>query len=167
MDDLERPMNQREQMYCSALGRNQMRLWDIPKKVRRGTHCRTFYVRACRYTRDSGAGVHRFGEDFDFLHKELWYAENEEQYEHLSSAYVYMVDTGRMLYDLQNMPDKPPYWSLPRSRIALEELKHSTLPKKLGLSPKQFEQLSLDPQFQEEILKIAAEIARKHLAQDD
>ena len=167
MDDLEQPMNRQEKMYYTALLRNQMRLWDVPEKVRRGTHCRTFYVIAFRYARDSGAGIRRFLEDFNFLHKELWRAEDEEQYEHLSSAYEYMTGNGQWLYGLRDFPDKPPYWSLPRSRIALEELKHSTLPKKLGLSPKQFEQLSLDPEFQEEILKITAKIARKYLAQDD
>lgn len=167
MDDLEQPMNRQEEMYCSALGRNQMRLWDVPEKVRRGTACQSLYVVAFRYARDSGGGIRRFLEDFDFLHKELWNAEDEEQYEHLSSAYEYMTENGQWLYGLHDFPDKPPYWSLPMSRIALEELKHSTLPKKLGLSPKQFEQLSLNPEFLEEILKITAKIARKYLAQND
>lgn len=167
MNDLEQPMNQREQIYCSALLRNQMRLWDIPKKVRRGAHCRTFYVIACRYTRDSGAGISRFDEDFDFLHKELWYVENAEQYEYLSRAYDYMTDTGRMLYGLNCLPDKPPYWNNPRARIALKRLKHSTVPKKLGLSARQFERLSLNTEFQKEFLEKAIEIAQKYLAQEN
>ena len=167
MNDLEQPMNQREQIYCSALLRNQMRLWDIPKKVRRGAHCRTFYVIACRYTRDSGAGISRFDEDFDFLHKELWYVENAEQYEYLSRAYDYMTDTGRMLYGLNCLPDKPPYWNNPRARIALKRLKHSTVPKKLGLSARQFERLSLNAEFRKEFLEKVEEIAQKYLAQEN
>lgn len=80
-------LSQFELLLCSG----QIRIWDIPTEIRRGHWCRTFYILAYRYARDSGLGETRFQEDLAFLKTELKEAKCDSQMNELLQAYHFMV----------------------------------------------------------------------------
>ena len=57
----------------------KIRVWDIPRRVRRGKYSRNYYIAAYRYARDSKKGAVFFQKDLDFLAKEIQATDNPKE----------------------------------------------------------------------------------------
>jgi len=79
----EKRAEKREEKYTIALLCGKIRLWDIPRRERRGEYCRCYYITAYRFARDSGKGRSYFQEYLAFLEKELRETRNAAQYKNL------------------------------------------------------------------------------------
>ncbi len=74
--------------YTIAILCGKIRIREIPVKVRRGRWCRSLYIAAFRYARDSGKGRDRFMEDYAFLCQELKSTLFSKEFANLKEAYV-------------------------------------------------------------------------------
>ena len=83
----EKLLLRQHEKFTVALMSDKIRIWDIPVRIRRGDLCRSLYIAAFRYARDSGKGRDRFMEDYEFLRRELKEVTSLREYEHLAEAY--------------------------------------------------------------------------------